>query len=122
MATCESDSGVLQFPHRRRHRLRVSLIAVDSSGVICRGNNIASFANPTSLDGSLRAAQKEVLEEEVFSVLIKEASDLPTASARVSERLIIIDAAQGMELRFEMVSGYGFLIPHIWSTTGEIDR
>jgi mediator of RNA polymerase II transcription subunit 17 len=47
-----------------------------------------------------------MVEEELFSVLIKEASTLPTASAQVAERLIIIDAAQGMDLKFELVSYY----------------
>lgn len=60
-------------------------------------------ADESSLEGSLRAAQQEIVEQEIFSVLIKEAGSLPTASARVSERLIVIDAAQGMELQFELV-------------------
>jgi mediator of RNA polymerase II transcription subunit 17, fungi type len=56
------------------------------------------------LEESLRCAQAEVVQQEIFSVLIREASNLPTASARVSERLIVIDAAQGTELAFELVS------------------
>lgn len=44
------------------------------------------------------------MEQEIFGMLIREAGNLPTASARVSERLIVIEAAQGVELRFELVS------------------
>lgn len=59
-----------------------------------------------SLQNTLRAAQAEVVEQEIFAMLIKEAGNLPTASARVSERLIVIEAAQAIELRFELVSPF----------------
>lgn len=55
------------------------------------------------LEQSLRGAQAEVVQQEIFSALIREASNLNTASARVSERLIVIDAAQATELAFELV-------------------
>lgn len=57
----------------------------------------------TTLDGTIKNAQKEVVEQEIFSLLVSEASNLPTASARVSERLVVIEAALGVELRFELV-------------------
>jgi mediator of RNA polymerase II transcription subunit 17, fungi type len=56
-----------------------------------------------SLDGMLGKAQMEIVEKEVFTQLINEAANLPTASVRVSERLIVIEAAQDVEIRFEMV-------------------
>jgi mediator of RNA polymerase II transcription subunit 17 len=59
-----------------------------------------------SLDGALKAAQQEIVEQEIFSLLVKEAGSLPTASARVSERLIVIDAAQAIELKFELVRSF----------------
>lgn len=59
--------------------------------------------NNASLDAALRVAQQEVVEQEIFSLLVKEAGNLPTSMARVSERLIVLDAAQGVELRFELV-------------------
>ena len=52
---------------------------------------------------ALRAAQREVVEHEIFSYLVKEAGYLPTSAARVSERLIVIEAAKGVELRFELI-------------------
>lgn len=55
------------------------------------------------MEESLRAAQAEVVQQEIFSLLIGEASNLPTALARVSERLIVIDAAHATELRLELV-------------------
>lgn len=65
-------------------------------------NTIVS-ADDGTLEGSLRAVQQEMVEQEIFAGLIREAGNLPTASSRVSERLIVIDAAQGTELRFELV-------------------
>lgn len=104
MATYETDSGALVFPHRQSIRLRVSLSIPDLDGSSRVSHSTIVSADDGTLDGSLRAAQQEIVEQEIFSVLIREAGSLPTASARVSERLIVIDAAQGMELRFELVS------------------
>ncbi|OAX36195.1 hypothetical protein K503DRAFT_858151 [Rhizopogon vinicolor AM-OR11-026] len=105
MATYETSSHVLVFPHRQRVRLQVSLLFTDSSGFSrTASNNIPSLSD-TSLEDSLKNAQREMVEEELFSVLIKEASTLPTASAQVAERLIVIDAAKGTELKFELVDG-----------------
>lgn len=104
MATYETESTILQFPHRRRNRLRISLTVADHAGVTCTSHNTAYSFGSTSLVESLSTAQKEVVDEEVFSVLIKEASTLPTASTRVSERLIVIDVAEGIDIQFEMVN------------------
>ena len=89
---------------RQRTRLRVSITRTSPDGTRQTTHNLLSDSDDGSLDGALRAAQAEVVEQEVFSALIKEASSLPTASAEVSERLILIDAAQNTELRFELVS------------------
>jgi len=56
-----------------------------------------------SLDTALKNSQVEIVDQEIFSLLVKEAGNLPTASAQVSERLIIINAAQGLDLTFELV-------------------
>jgi Subunit 17 of Mediator complex len=110
MATYETDSGALVFPHRQRTRLRVSLRMPESNGSLSLSHNTIVSADDGSLDGSLRAAQQEIVEQEIFAVLIKEAGNLPTASARVSERLIVIDAAQRMELLFELVRDWRLLL------------
>ena len=57
----------------------------------------------TTLEESLRAAQIEVVEQEVFSILIKEAGSLPTATAHVSERSIVVRAAQEADLTIQLV-------------------
>ncbi|KAH7887696.1 subunit 17 of mediator complex-domain-containing protein [Phlebopus sp. FC_14] len=103
LATYESEPDVLVLPHCSRTRLCVSLIMTDQSGGIHKGNNTRMPPERSSLESSLKTAQREIVDEEVFSVLIREANNLPTVSARVAERLIVIDAAPGIELQFEMV-------------------
>ena len=101
--TLGAGSNSLEFPMRQRTRLRVSISRLFSDGTRQTSHNLLSDPDDGSLDGALRAAQAEVVEQEVFAALIREASGLPTASAEVSERLILIDAAQNTELRFELV-------------------
>lgn len=98
----EPSQGVV-FPHRRNTRLRVSIVKTDPGGTNQVSANILPFDDETILDGALRAAQREIIEQEIFSILVQEAGGLLTASARVSERLIVIDAAQGLELQIELV-------------------
>jgi mediator of RNA polymerase II transcription subunit 17, fungi type len=67
----------------------------------------SSLANESEdgdpLQVTLREAQREVLEQEIFSLLIRDASVLPTSSVRVSERLLVVEATQETEIRFELV-------------------
>lgn len=99
----ENTSSALVYPHRQNTRLRVTLKLTDKNGVKQSFHNRVVLEDESELYGSLKAAQTEVVEEEIFSVLIREASSLPTASARVSERLIVVEAAHGTELTFELV-------------------
>lgn len=103
MATYETDSSPLAFPHRQQTRLRVSIRTLERTGSWTSSYNTLVSADDGTLEGALQAAQQEMVEQEIFGVLIREAGNLPTASARVAERLIVVDAAQGMELRFELV-------------------
>jgi mediator of RNA polymerase II transcription subunit 17 len=103
MASYESTSDAIVFPHRQRTRLAISIRHQDAEGKLKISTNFIKANDSPALGDSLTFAQQEVVEQEIFSVLVKEAGTLPTASARVSERLIVIDAAQGMELRFELV-------------------
>ena len=66
-------------------------------------SQIIAYSHGT-LEGSIRDVQKEVIESEIFDELIKEARTLPTASTRVSERLMVVDADHDTELSFELVS------------------
>ena len=103
MATYELTSDAVVFPHRHRTRLAISIRNMDADGKPTISRNSIKVIDTPTLGDSLKSAQQEVVEQEIFSVLVKEAGTLPTASARVSERLVVIDAAQGMELRFELV-------------------
>lgn len=103
MPTYESPSEPLVFPYRQNMRLFISVSSITDGGKEVQSQNTMAVADVSSLDGALRAAQQEIVEQEIFSLLVKEAGSLPTASARVSERLIVIDAAQAVELKFELV-------------------
>lgn len=112
MATHDTVSNGLVFLHRQHTRLRVSLSVTNADGVPLTSQNTSSSVDITTLDGALKVAQQEVVEQEIFSLLVQEAGNLPTASARVSERLIVIDAAQGTELKFELVRHLSISEPH----------
>ncbi len=96
-------SNDMIFPYRRKKRLRVSIITKNQLGATQTAANDIPSDDETALEGALRTAQYEVVEQEIFSLLVQEAGSLPTASAKVSEQLIVIDAAQGLELQIELV-------------------
>jgi mediator of RNA polymerase II transcription subunit 17 len=104
MPTYDVASDGLVFPQRQNARLRVSVTTINAAGEHFPSHNTFNNIDTTTLEGALKAAQQEVVEQEIFSLLVQEAGSLPTASARVAERLIVIDAAQGTELKFELVS------------------
>ena len=81
----------------------MSITFTDPDGQTHHATNTFRNSEGPTIDLALRAAQAEVVEQEIFSILIREAGNLPTASARVSERLIVIEAAQATELSFELV-------------------
>lgn len=96
-------SNEVIYPHRQHTRLRISVLNTSQPGTP-RHVRSATLMDENTLDGSLRIAQQEIVEQEIFTLLSREAGNLPTASARVSERLIAIDVAQSAELRFELVA------------------
>jgi mediator of RNA polymerase II transcription subunit 17 len=63
----------------------------------------ATLTGDDPLQASLREAQREVLEQEIFSLLIRDAGILPTSLVRVAERLLVVEATQDTEIRFEQV-------------------
>jgi len=99
----EADYKELSFPSSSHTRMQVSLHTTGSAGEKKVSRSTVLFADNKSIESSLEAAQREVFEEEILSAITQEASNLPTTAARVSERLIAIDAAQGIELRFTLV-------------------
>ncbi|KZT20349.1 hypothetical protein NEOLEDRAFT_1075722 [Neolentinus lepideus HHB14362 ss-1] len=103
MPTFETSSNVLELPHRQKTRLRIRLNTVDGSGRRSISQNRLMIPREDTVDGTLAAAQRELIEQEIFSLLIRESSSLPSTSSRVSECLIVIEAAQSTELSFELV-------------------
>ncbi|KAJ7591048.1 subunit 17 of mediator complex-domain-containing protein [Mycena floridula] len=103
MTSKDDALDALEFPYRQRTRLRVSVTSIDLSGERIGCQHTIQIHDESTIDGSLKSAQQEIVEREIFSLLVREAGNLPTVSARVSERLIVIDAAQGTEVKFELV-------------------
>ncbi|KAL6309701.1 subunit 17 of mediator complex-domain-containing protein [Sparassis latifolia] len=103
MSMQDNRVSALEFPSRQNTRLQVTVTTTDGRGVRHTTQNRMVLFDGSSVGQSLHAARAEVVEQEIFSALIREASHLPTASARVSERLIVIEAAQATDLQFELV-------------------
>lgn len=102
--TIPTEGGLVTFPYRQRSRLRISLGSTSPLSSTPSSFNTLRAEDTSTVDGELQAAQREIVEHEIFAQLIREAGNLPTATARVSEQLVVIEAAQGAELRFELVS------------------
>ncbi|KAK7054802.1 hypothetical protein VNI00_003265 [Paramarasmius palmivorus] len=94
----------LVFPHRQNTRLRIGVTSTHADGTrVVAYNDTSELPEQEGSLEILKIAQREVIEQEIFAQIGKEAGTLPTASARVSERLIHIDAAQNTELTFELI-------------------
>ena len=93
----------LVFPHSNSLRLRTTLRKKKADGELTTAHSSVRTLPTNTLDSALESAQIESLEREIFSQLMNEAANLASASSRVSERLIVIDAVENMELRFELV-------------------
>lgn len=102
MGTKGSSEDIV-FPHRQNHSLRVCLVVNDGNGTTRTTYSTPRDASTDNLQSMLKTAQREMVDQEIFTFLVHEASSLPSASAKVSERLIAIDAALGTEVRFELV-------------------
>ncbi|KAF4619339.1 hypothetical protein D9613_005033 [Agrocybe pediades] len=104
LPTSITSDEKLVLPFHQNTRLRISISTSTGSW-----SETCSFASPRVSNDSaqpetiLKYLQTEVVDQEIFSLLVKEAGSLPTASARVSERLIVIDASQGLDLSFELM-------------------
>ncbi|PFH52773.1 hypothetical protein AMATHDRAFT_45989 [Amanita thiersii Skay4041] len=119
MAAYANESDNLIFPQRRHTRLLISLAFVNENGSQQLTHSIIKGLGDDDLNKVLQTAQQEIIEHEIFSLLVKEAATLPTASARVSERLISIDPAPGVELQFELVGPGSGAATHKANTINE---
>lgn len=104
MPTVGDVSQQLMFPFHQNTRLRTSLTFTNESKTETSAFTSSSCLDSADLDAALRDAQVEIANQEVFSLLVAEAGHLSTASVQVAERLIIINAAQGLDLTFELVN------------------
>ncbi|KAH9999861.1 subunit 17 of mediator complex-domain-containing protein [Russula vinacea] len=104
LATHGSKEPIV-FPRRQRTILCVTVQTKDASGTerIACNTTANELGDDDPLQASLCEAQREVLEQEIFSLLIRDASILPTSSVRVAERLLVVEATQDTEIRFELV-------------------
>lgn len=128
MVSYEKTTDGLVFPHRQKARLCISIVEEDPKSGNTRqyrntlpssqsqlSSSSPSNSNSNSVEDLLTAAQSEIVEQEIFSFLVKEAGELPSVSTRVSERLIVIDAAQGLTLKFEMVGIFFSGLAKVWT-------
>ncbi|KAF8529128.1 subunit 17 of mediator complex-domain-containing protein [Hysterangium stoloniferum] len=107
LAVHESEKSPLVLPRHQPTRMRVSLVTSEGNGkqrVVHDSYQGPDDSNVEDLNALLRFAQNEVVDQEIFSQLIREAGTLPTAGVRLSERLIVIETAQHVEVRFELVT------------------
>lgn len=102
MLTIGNISRPLVFPFHQNTRLRTALTFATKAQT--SAFTPPSCAGDSDLNAKLRNAQVEIANQEIFSLLVAEAGNLPTASVQVAERLIIINAAQGVDLTLELVS------------------
>ncbi|KIJ56789.1 hypothetical protein M422DRAFT_22933 [Sphaerobolus stellatus SS14] len=99
----DSEEMPLIFPRHSSLRMRISMVTTDENGDQQIVHDTNHRPDTDDLNTLLNFARDEVVDQEIFSQLIKEAATLPTAAVSVSERLIVIELAQGLELRFELV-------------------
>ena len=84
--------------------MRVSLVTMSSTGQEIAVHDTWDSLDHSDFNSLLHLARDEAIDQEIFAQLIREAAMLPTATVSVSERLIVIEASQNTELRFELVS------------------
>src|ERR1700761_1322636 len=92
LATSSEPLSPLVFPLRQKTRLLISYTLINAeSGGRETMRTTASYDSESmvySVDEELRVAQIEIIEQEMFYHLLEEARSLPSAVARVSERLV----------------------------------
>jgi mediator of RNA polymerase II transcription subunit 17 len=92
------------FPSRQNTRIQISLRTTLPNGQeSISTNTYEPHTEEASVKKELARAQTEIIDQEIFSHLVKEATALPTILPRVSERSIAIDAGEGIEIKFELV-------------------
>lgn len=88
-------------------RLRVGLQTTVPDGTKCTGwadlPNAILASSLTGYSEELLVAQAASLESELYDEIVREAADLPTSSAKITEKRTTVDAAVDSVLIFEIV-------------------
>lgn len=103
LSAADQESSQVVFQHRQKLRLRISLTRPNSDGTKSVSYNTLHPPNATDVNTTIQYAQQEVVEQEIFRELFREAEKYPTGDTKVSERLIVISIAHTMELCFTLV-------------------
>ncbi|KAJ3528511.1 hypothetical protein NMY22_g9384 [Coprinellus aureogranulatus] len=94
----------LVFANRQRNRMQITLSTTTPDGQeTIATNTIPAPPESLSVEEELAWAQTEIIDQEIFSYLVKEAPAMPTVIGKVSERTIDVEAADGIELKLELV-------------------
>ena len=103
-----ADTGdSLVFPARQQTRLVISYVVRDA----LTGLNTVYRSLPTDMgtvvnnpiNKELSEAEAEIVDQEIFARLMDESGRLATASTHVSERHIVVEATQNVQLKIELV-------------------
>jgi hypothetical protein len=100
----QTDSEPVLFLSQDKTYLRVNLTISDESGVTVTSSSSPPPPSSNVPNDLLREAQRSFIEQEIFQLLIRDAGHLSYASCRVSDKVVILEAAPGVELRCELVS------------------
>jgi mediator of RNA polymerase II transcription subunit 17 len=107
----------LLFASDHTTRLRVALTSTKpgtEEPILSHSSRVDALDYDT-LHEKLRSAQRALVEQEIFSTLVKEASQLATVSCEVDEDFISINVTHGLALKFEMVFTWSSLPSRLYS-------
>lgn len=104
-------SSNLEFPFSQRLRLLISYSQLNAAGekevsedFLFSDDGLHNFSEEVNY--KIQGMQREMLERELFSRLLDDCSRLPSATARVSEKVIEVEILQGLHIKFELVLFY----------------
>ncbi|KAF8308159.1 hypothetical protein DL93DRAFT_2087315 [Clavulina sp. PMI_390] len=110
-----TSNGNLVFPSYPRRRLQAKLTRQLANGSEAVSHGIIdlsgagdqhsdnSGSSAESMHQRLLAAQREVVDEEIFALLVQEAATFPSAAASVSERRVNVIASPDTSLALELI-------------------
>ncbi|KAF8341421.1 subunit 17 of mediator complex-domain-containing protein [Cantharellus anzutake] len=97
------DGNSLNFTLRQHRRLKISIASQDDNQSYSNMIDLVQDHESASLENRVSVAQREIVEQEIFAELIREAGTFPSAAATVSETRITMMAAKDIEANFELI-------------------